>query len=231
MKNDLFSGKTKMADLVLANYRLLYVFPCFGLGLSWGESTVQQVCERTGISVSLFLLVCNLHTFDDYDPDADCLAQISLDDLMKYLKSCHKEYLENRMPEIVSSILNLVGSCCVKHGELLTGFCEKYRQEVMIHFGYEEKVVFPYIESLLGGEKTGYYKIREYEQQHSNIEVALHDLKNIILKYLPPECTIDKCRDVLIELFLFESDLAKHTLLEECILIALVERIENTLAQ
>jgi regulator of cell morphogenesis and NO signaling len=231
MKKGLFSEKMKMADLVLASYRLLYVFPCFGLGLSWGESTVKQVCEKKGISVSLFLLVCNLYTFDDYCPEAGRLAQIPLDDLMKYLKNSHKDYLENRMPEVVSSVLNLVDRCCVKHGELLTGFCEKYRQEVVAHFEYEEKIVFPYIEGLLGGEKTGYYKIKEYEKKHSNIEAALNDLKNIILKYLPPECTIEKCRDVLIELFLFESDLAKHTLLEERILIALVERIENNLSR
>jgi regulator of cell morphogenesis and NO signaling len=230
MNSGLFSEKMKMADLVLTNYRLLYVFPCFGLGLGWGESTVRQVCEKNKISVSLFLLVCNLYTFDDYCPDTDALAQIPLDDFMKYLKKSHKDYLENRMPEVIARILNLVDCCRVKHGELLMGFCEKYRQEVVAHFDYEEQIVFPYIGGLLSGEKTGYYKIKEYERNHSNLEEALNDLKKIIIKYLPPECTIEKCRDVLIELFLFESDLAKHTLLEERILIALVERIENNLS-
>jgi regulator of cell morphogenesis and NO signaling len=225
-----FSEKMKMADLVLASYRLLYVFPCFGLELSWGESTVRQACEKKGVDCALFLLVCNLYTFDDYCPNADRLAQIPIDDLMKYLKNTHKDYLEHRMPEVIARVMNLVDRCCVKHGELLMGFCEKYRQEVVAHFDYEEQIVFPYIENLLGGEKTGYYKIKEYEKKHSNLEAALNDLKNIILKYLPPECTIEKCRDALIELFLFESDLAKHTLLEEQILIALVERIENNLA-
>ncbi|MDR0543427.1 MAG: hemerythrin domain-containing protein [Dysgonamonadaceae bacterium] len=230
MNNGLFSEKMKMADLVLTNYRLLYVFPCFGLGLGLGESTVKQVCEKNGISVSLFLLVCNLYAFDDYCPDTDSLAQIPLDDLMKYLKSSHKDYLENRMSEVIAQILNLVDCCRVKHGELLMGFCEKYRQEVVAHFDYEEQVVFPYIRGLLGGEKAGYYKIKEYERNHGNLEAALNDLKNIIIKYLPPECTIEKSRSVLIQLFLFESDLAKHTLLEERILIALVERIENNLS-
>jgi regulator of cell morphogenesis and NO signaling len=206
------------------------VFPCFGLELSWGESTVKQVCEKRGIDSSLFLLVCNLYTFDDYCPDADRLAQIPLDDLMNYLKNTHKDYLEHRMPEVIARVMNLVDRCCAKHGELLRSFCEKYRQEVVAHFAYEELTVFPYIDHLLDGEKTGYYKIKEYEKKHSNLEAALNDLKNIIIKYLPPECTIEKCRDALIELFLFESDLAKHTLLEERILITLVERIENILA-
>jgi regulator of cell morphogenesis and NO signaling len=230
MNHSLFSEKMKFADLALANYRLLYVFPCFELELGVGESTVKQVCAKKGISVSLFLSVCNLYTFDDYYPDANTLAHIPLDDLMKFLRNSHKSYLEVRVSNIISRILNLVDGCHVKHGEVLMRFCEKYRQEVVTHFEYEEQVVFPYICSLLKGEKTSAYKIKEYESTHSNIDIALNDLKNIIIKYLPPECTIEKCRDVLIDLFLFEFDLSRHTLLEEQILIALVERIENKLA-
>ena len=71
------------------------------------------------------------------------------------------------------------------------------------------------------------YKIKEYEKNHSDIDAALNDLKNIIIKYLPPECTIDKCRKILMNLFMFEYDLSKHTLLENKILISLVECIEK----
>ncbi|MDR0541779.1 MAG: hemerythrin domain-containing protein, partial [Dysgonamonadaceae bacterium] len=141
----------------------------------------------------------------------------------------HRDYLKNRMPEVIEQVLNLVDRCRMKHGEMLMGFCEKYRQEVVAHFDYEEQVVFPYIRALLEGKKTDSYKIKEYERNHSNLDAALNDLKNIIIKYLPPECTIEKCRNVLIDLFLFESDLSKHTLLEDQILIALVERIEHNL--
>jgi Regulator of cell morphogenesis and NO signaling len=229
MKHSLFSEKMKLADLALTNYRLLYVFPCFGIGLGFGECTVKQVCENKGISTSLFLLVCNVYTFDDYRPKINALTQTSLSGLMKYLQNSHKEYLENRMPKIISQVLNLVDCCHVKHGEMLTGFCDKYKQEVISHFSYEEQVVFPYISALLNGEKAEQFKIKEYESNHSDLDAALSDLKNIMLKYLPGECTIERCRDVLIDLSLFEADLSKHTLLEDQILISLVERIENNL--
>jgi len=52
-------------------------------------------------------------------------------------------------------------------------------------------------------------------------------LKNIIIKYLPQDCTIEKCRDILLNLFMFEYDLSKHTLLEDKILVSLVEYIEK----
>jgi regulator of cell morphogenesis and NO signaling len=229
MEHLFFTEKMKAADMALANYRLLFVFPCFGLGLGLGEGTVRQICASNGISVPLFLLVCNLYTFEDYSPDADTLMKIPLADLMRYLQNSHQEYLNNRMPEVIKQILNLVDRSQMKHGGMLTGFCEKYRQEVIAHFDYEEQTVFPYIRALLEGKKTDRYKIREYERNHTNLDAALNDLKNIIIKYLPPECTIEKCRDVLIDLFLFESDLCKHTLLEDQILVALVERIEHTL--
>jgi len=227
MSHGLFSEKMKLADLILTNYRLLYVFPCFGIGLGFGEHTVKQVCEEKGIPTSLFLLVCNVYTFDDYIPDADALTQIPLIDLMGYLRNSHKDYLENRMPEIIGLILELVDHTHAKHGEMLTGFCEKYKQEVIIHFNYEEQIVFPYITALLKGETPNSYKIKEYEGNHSDLDAALSDLKSIMIKYLPDTFTIEKCRDVLINLFLFESDLSKHTLLEDRILISLVERIEK----
>lgn len=227
MNHSLFSEKMKVADLVLANYRLLFVFPSFNLNLDLGEGTVKRICEKNGISTSLFLLVCNLYTFDDYYPNTNTLTHIPLNDLMKYLKNSHRDFLENRLTKVISRILDLINYCCLKNGKTLVKFCEKYRQEVIAHFDYEEQVVFPYIQSLLDGEKTSNYNIKEYERNHSDLDAALNDLKNILIKYLPPECTIEKCRDALIDLFLFEFDLSKHTSLEEQILIALVEQIEK----
>jgi regulator of cell morphogenesis and NO signaling len=227
MNSGFFFEKMKMADLVLTNYRLLYVFPCFGVGLGFGERTVKQICEQHGISSSLFLLVCNIHTFDDYVPDSDALAAIPLADLTEYLRASHKEYLERRLPKIIDRILDLVDSCHIRHGEILARVCEKYRLEVVAHFDYEEQTVFPYITTLLDGHKPDRYKIKEYESNHGDLDAALSDLKNIVIKYFPETVTIDMSRDVLIDLFLFESDLAKHTILENRILISLVESIEN----
>ncbi|MDR0538120.1 MAG: hemerythrin domain-containing protein [Tannerellaceae bacterium] len=217
----------KAADLALANYRLLYVFPCFGLGLGLGEMTVRQMCERNGISTPLFLLVCNLYSFDDYFPDMNVLTQIPLADLMLYLGNSHRDYLKNRIPAVIDKVVNLMEDCKLKNGKILMEFCEKYRQEVVAHLKYEEETVFPYIRELLGGSKATGYQIKEYELNHSNIDDALNDLKNILIKYLPPDCSVEKCRNVLIELFLFDSDLRKHTLLEDQILMTLVERIEK----
>ncbi|MDR1756270.1 MAG: LuxR C-terminal-related transcriptional regulator [Culturomica sp.] len=216
----LFLEHTKMADLVLTNRGLLYVLPCFGIELGFGEKTVGQVCAERSISAPLLSLVCNLYTFENYTPDQEELGQIPIEGIVAYLQASHRNYLQVRMPRIIDAVLGLPG------GEMLASFCEKYRQEAVAHFKYEEEVVFPYIGKLLNGEKPA-YKISEYESKHSDIDGALEDLKNIIVKYLPKACTIDKSHPVLLELFAFEYDLRKHALLEETILIPLVERLDS----
>ena len=227
MNHLIFTENTRMADLIIANNRLLYVLPYFEISLGFGEKTVKQVCREKEISTPLFLLVCNIYTFDDYSPDSRDLTQIPIEGVIGYLKNSHRDYLEIRMPQIINNILDLVTVCRLKNGNMLNSFCEKYKQEVTIHFKYEEEVVFPYIIQLLKGTRTGSYKIKEYETNHSDIDAALNDLKNIIIKYFPQDCPIEKCREVLLNLFMFEYDLSKHTLLEDKILISLVEPIEK----
>ena len=223
----LFSENIKMADMILANSRLLYVLPYFGVNLGFGEKTVKQVCNEKNISIPLLLLVSNIYTFDDYCPDSQDLKQIPIEGIIIYLQNSHKDYLEIRMPQIIDSIRDLATICHLRNGNILNSFCEKYKQEVIAHFKYEEEIVFPYIIQLFNGIKSNKYKIKEYESNHSDIDAALNDLKNIIIKYLPQDCTIEKCRNILLNLFMFEYDLSKHTLLEDKILISLVEHVER----
>ncbi len=227
MSHTLFTENTKMADVILANSRLLYVLPYFGINLGFGEKNVKQVCNEKNLSASLLLLICNIYTFDDYCPAGRELKQIPIEGIIMYLQNSHKDYLEIRMPQIIDNIFKLADSCHLNNGNILQAFCEKYKQEVIAHFKYEEEVAFPYIIQLLHGVKNDHYKIKEYESNHSDIDAALNDLKNIIIKYLPQDCTIEQCRDILLNLSTFEHDLRKHTLLEDKILVSAVELIEK----
>lgn len=211
-----------MADVVLSNSRLLYVLPYFDVGLGFGEKTVAQVCADRNVSPALLLLVCNLHTFEDFVPDQAELRQIPVDGVVRYLQASHRDYIERRLPGLIDAVRGL----SLEGGDaMLAAFCEKYRQEVVAHFRYEEEVVFPYIRLLLEGGKPD-YKIGEYESNHSDIDAALEDLKNLLVKFLSHSCSIERSRPVLMELFGFEYDLRKHTQLEDTILIPMVERLD-----
>jgi regulator of cell morphogenesis and NO signaling len=192
-----------------------------GIGFGFGEKSVRQVCAEYGIAAPLLLLVCNVYISEEYTPEIAELRQIPVDGIVKYLEASHKDYLHVRMPRIIEAVLKLPG------GEMLASFCDKYRQEVVEHFRYEEDIVFPYIRRLSDGERCD-YKISEYESHHSDIDAALEDLKNIIVKYLPPAATIELCRPVLADLLSFEYDVRKHTYLEDKILIPMVERMDGS---
>lgn len=221
MNHHLFSTDTKLADMVLTDVRLLNVLLWFGIRLGFGEKPLGQVCADQGLSAPLVLLVCNLYTSESYVPDPVELKQIPVEDIVSYLEASHSDFLNRRMPCMIEAVMKLPG------GDMLTSFCEKYRREVVEHFKYEEEIVFPYIRQLLDGERPD-YKISEYGSNHSDIDSALEDLKNIIVKYMPPTATIEECRPVLTDLFAFEYDLRKHAFLEDMILIPLVERLDGS---
>lgn len=228
MSHSLFTENMKLADLLLHNYRLLYVFPYFDISLGFGETTVKQACQEREISTDFFLLVCNVYTYPDYIPSENILKRIPTEELISYLRRSHQDYINNRIPHIINHVYELVSFIPKSHGDMLVEFCKKYREDVTSHFLHEEKFVYPHIGDLQKGIKSLSSKVeREHNLQH-NLETALHDLKNIIIKYIPQNSIIEQTRtNVLIYLFLFEADINAHTRLENRILTSLVEHIEN----
>ena len=71
------------------------------------------------------------------------------------------------------------------------------------------------------------YSIEQFEENHSNIDETLNDLKNIVMKYLPDTCDTVLRNEVLYRIFRLEEDLLKHTLVEDNILIPLVNKLEE----
>lgn len=225
----LFSGNMKLADLLHANYRLLFILPRFKICLGFGDKSVKEVCAQHGIDVSLFLLVCNVYTFDEYLPAQEELKSVNMGQLIEYLQNSHKDYLESRIPEIRKLISELSQNNKVKGVEIVRRFFDGYCQEVINHFTYEEETVFPYIRKLSEqpASSVGYH-IDQFEENHSNIEEKLNDLKNIIIKYMPEDCsTPGILNGVLLDIFLLEDDLNKHALIENKILVPLVVQLES----
>jgi regulator of cell morphogenesis and NO signaling len=229
MEHLLFSGKQKLSDLIHANYKLLLALPRFNIKLGFEDKTVNEVCEQYGISPHLFLMVCNVCTFAAYTPGKKEAKQLEIDGLILYLTRSHQDYRVNRIP-VIKEQLNTLASCYnAKEGKSLKQFFDGYTTEVINHLHYEESTVFPYIYNLQRGIRSGQYNIKQFEKNHSNIEDKLHDLKNIIIKYLPDQGEAELRNSILFNLFWLEEDLNKHTLLEERILIPFVQQLEERL--
>ena len=223
---NIISEKTKMADVILSNNKLMFVLPRFGLKFGMGEKNVKELCEEADVPSSLFLLVCNVYSDPEYKPSQAALHSFDLADLLVYLHNSHSDYLDVRIPAVQRKIMKLAELCGNK-GTVLIKFFDEYIREVKKHFSYEESKVFPYIEKLLTNGKQKDFNIATYQKNHTDIEDKLTELKNILIKYVP-QVSLEVHREALLDLFLFEDDLDRHSLIENRIVVPLVSEIENT---
>lgn len=229
MNYSLFTENMKLADLLLLNYRLLYVFPYFDISLGFGETSVKQACKERNISTDFFLLVCNVYTHAEYAPEESVIKKITAEEMISYLRKSHQDYIDNRIPHIINHVYELVSCIPKSHGDMLVKFCQKYREDLTAHFQLEEKFVYPYITDLQKGLKGSSHKVERDHNLRYNMETALQDLKNIIIKYIPQNDVIEETRtNVLIYLSLFEADINAHTRLENKILMSLIAHIEKS---
>ena len=228
MNHLLFTGKMKMADVLMANHRLLLVLNRFRLHLGFGEKSVEEVCAAGGVSSPLFLMVCNVHTFGDYLPQAGDLRAISARSLLDYLQNSHLSYKGKCLPGIRCKMDALAERTDSRPARILQRFYSDYQAEVVNHFEYEEFTVFPYVAGLMEDRAgRGGYNIRQFEKNHSNIEEKLNDMKSSLIKYLPDTEEQDMLRELLFDLFELEDDFRKHTLMEEKVLVPLVSQMEK----
>lgn len=227
MSHILFSPKMKLADVLLTNYKLLLVLNRFDIHLGFGEKSVDEVCRKQNIPTSLFLLVCNVYTFADYLPQEKDLQSFDTESLMRYLLSSHLYYKQKCLPGINSKLNDVAKKLDEKTARVLQRFYNDYQTEVLNHFEYEENVAFPYINYVAKGDHTVAYNIGQYEENHSNIDEKLNDLKNIIIKYLPYVDAQEELNALLFDLFELEDDFQKHTLMEDKVLVPLVSQLEQ----
>ena len=87
-------------------------------------------------------------------------------------------------------------------------------------------IVFPYVRALKEGKMMEGYSIEQFEENHSNIDETLGDLKNIVMKYLPDTCDTVLRNEVLYRIYRLDEDLAKHTIIEDRVLIPIVNKME-----
>lgn len=225
----LYSRKMKMADIIAADNELLSILQRLGIKLGFGESTVEDVCRQYTLSPDLFLIICNIYSFRDYEPQTEALSKNDILHITDYLKSSHKYYREVCFPCIHNKIHRLVCELDDVNRRLIDKFYDDYDYEVSGHFGYEENIVFPYITALLSQNegRADAFCISKFEENHSNIGEKLNDLKNIIIKYLPEEYSSPLRFEILRDIYDVESDLRKHSLIENKLLVPLVEELER----
>jgi regulator of cell morphogenesis and NO signaling len=172
------------------------------------------------------------------------VKNFSLADIITYLSNTHQYFLEANVPEIqglINKLLEKSTAGNLKNIKLLDDFFNKYVGEMKIHFAHEEEVVFPYIREIEKASKEkGRHSVSEmilkqpietYERQHDDLEIKLTDLKNLIIKFLPPVNCRHIIQKLLMELFRVERDINDHSHMEEKVVVPKVKQLEQEILQ
>lgn len=221
-----YTGSEKMSDLISDNYFLVLVLSRFDIPLGFGDMTIKEVCQKHNIDSNTFISVINLLIFDDYQPSAAELNNISIETLIKYLKSSHNYFLNFRLASIRKKL-----DAALKKGEkdihaVIIKYYDQYVGEVEKHMKYEEEVVFPYVDKLLLKKSTSKYNIDTFSKKHDKVESKLTELKNIIIKYYQSPIN-EELNEALYDIFSCAVDLASHNKIEDGLIVPAVRRIEN----
>lgn len=224
-----FIKHNKIIDLVEANCHLLPVINRFGINLGNKDKSLEKICLSQDINVDFFLVIVNTFHNEEYFPETE-LKSFPITLIVDYLKKTHQHYIDYVLPKLESLLKQLIESnnTEIHQLDIIEQFYIKYKEELLLHINEEEQEVFPYINRLVEKNKgNNQYNIHSFEKEHTNVDVKLKDLKNLIIKYIDPVYDNNTCNDFLINLYRFEKDIKDHARIEDKILIPLVVELEK----
>ena len=230
MKNQkMYEADDKMISLIRDNYNLLQSLGSFGINLGFGDKTVQETCEDNNVDTYTFLAVVNFTANGYGEFDAD--EKISVPTLLHYLEASHAYFLDFQLPYIrreLTESLNANDSLA----RLILRFYDEYAREIRQHMKYEQKTLFPYVESLLEGCPTNDYNVETFSKHHGAADKKLRELKLLIIKYLPQDGQHNnQLTATLHDIYENEVWLRQHAEVEDHIFVPAIRRLEQIAKQ
>ena len=230
MKNmKIYEAGDKMISLIKDNYNLLQSLGSFGINLGFGDKTVRQTCEDNDVDTYTFLTVVNFTINGYYDGEND--ERIDVPTLMHYLEASHTYYLDFQLPFIRRELEESLDAND-RLGRLIMKFYDEYAQEIRRHMKYEEKTLFPYVNSLLEGRPVADYSIETFSKHHESADQKLRELKLMIIKYLPANAHLNnQLTATLYDIYNNEEWLQLHAQVEDNIFVPAIRRLEQLAKQ
>ena len=226
MKNlKMYEPGDKMITLIKDNYSVLQALGSFGINLGFGDKTVNETCELNGVDTYTFLAVVNLqlNNVGNFEDD----EKISVPTLLRYLKASHAYYLDFQLPFIRRELAESIDENDTM-GQLILKFYDDYAHEVQQHMKYEEKTLFPYVQSLIEGRPASNYTVETFSKHHEQTDKKLRELKLMIIKYLPTDAKRNNLLTAtLYDIYNNEEWLRHHADVEDFIFTPAIRRMEH----
>ena len=223
----LYEADDKMIDLIGDNYSMLQGLNAFGIHLGFGDKTVSKICDEQGVDCYTFLTVVNF-LINGYAPK-NTDDKISVKTLLDYLRASHRFFLDYQLPSIRKKLEE-----SLRHSDSLTililRLYDEYAHDIHLHMKYEEKTLFPYVEALIRGEQKTDYNVDIFSKHHSDTTGKFHELKNIIIKYLPHDgLANNQLTATLYDIYNNEEWLCNHSNVEEVLFVPAIRLLEQKL--
>ena len=230
MKNQkMYEADDKMISLIRDNYDLLQSLGSFGISLGFGDKTVKETCEDNGVDTYTFLAVVNytINGYGDFEED----PQISVPTLLHYLEASHAYFLDFQLPYIRRELEESLDEND-SLARLILRFYDEYAHEIRRHMKYEQKTLFPYVESLIEGRPANDYNVDTFSKHHGATDKKLRELKLLIIKYLPQDgLHNNQLTATLHDIYENEVWLRQHAEVEDHIFVPAIRRLEQVVKQ
>ncbi len=221
----------KMSDLICANYPMILVMGRFGIELGFEEKSIGDVCKMNSVDTNTFLAVVNLMLSDNKQSFANSVSDISIIEIMKYIKCSHGYFLEYKLPIIRKNLVEALDTGREnKLKDLIISYYDEYLNEVKNHMSYEESTVFGYVDKLLDKTLTDEYNIMIFSEVHEKIEEKLTEFRNIVIKYYS-QSSSNQLNSVLFDILTCSDDLSEHSNVENFIFIPLIAQLEQQITR
>lgn len=223
----LYEADDKMIDLISDNYSMLQGLSAFGIRLGFGDKTVSEICEQQGVDCYTFLTVVNF-LINGYAPK-EIDGKVSVSTLLNYLRASHRYFLDYQLPAIRKKLEETL-SKDNNLDILILKLYDSYANDIRKHMKYEDKTLFPYVEALLRGERPSDYNVEIFAKHHSDTTGKFHELKNIIIKYLPHDgLTNNQLTATLYDMYNNEEWLSNHSNVEELLFVPAIRSMEQNM--
>jgi regulator of cell morphogenesis and NO signaling len=237
MKNQkMYEPDDKMISLIRDNYDLLQMLGSFGISLGFGDKTVKETCEDNDVDTYTFLAVVNFtaNGFGEFEND----EQLSVPTLLHYLEASHAYFLDFQLPYIRRELQESLDER-ESLAKLILRFYDEYAHEIRRHMKYEQKTLFPYVQSLVDGIRDGDepsamrqpvsdYNVDTFSKHHGATDKKLRELKLLIIKYLPQDgLHNNQLTATLHDIYENEVWLRQHAMVEDHIFVPAIRRLEQ----
>ena len=225
----MYEADDRMISLIRDNYDLLQMLGSFGISLGFGDKTVRETCQDNGVDTHTFLAVVNfsINGYGDVQDD----AQLSVPTLMHYLEASHAYFLDFQLPFIRRELQESLAPDD-SLGQLILRLYDEYDREIRRHMQYEQRVLFPYVRSLIDGVPSSNYNIETFSRHHGQADAKLRELKLLIIKYMPSDgFHNNRLMAALHDIYSNEEWLSQHTRVEDHVFVPAIRRLESHLRQ